>query len=821
MTRMYGIKLNNFRHFRKKLFVPLCLCVFVPFFLTSFSSCDKNKKDSANSTLPASVTFAVFGNTGMSTDNGTAFKTLASSLTSLSADFAVDLGNKLPPDSHPEKSEEALDENYAMLQAVTVPVYPVAGAQDIFDYESDTTYSMLYGPMWYSFNRGGAHCIVLNTADDSYRSKFGNSLSLGDEQLNWLMNTLDDLDKKQTVVVFMNRPVWKDAPDIWRTGLLPVFRSGGVDLIISCHEKGLYDWGEIDGIRAVSSGCTGPVKEHGLGLFPHFLLVTLDGGRSSFRVLRADGAVVDGIDMDKSAEDMVNRFVTSLKPQILPSSTSWDVSESVEITLNNPIDATVSGSLSFETYRTTSWDITPRSFDFSLKKGETTTYHMTIRGNAPDLAPLPTYHLTCRVGETTVADFDGVIEREIPLPRTGKRIPVAVQIVESLPYAFDGGTLRVPIEISGPDNNGRLVIYNDGSTEIPICMYVSPLQNFQIGINEFTWNGRDLEGRRVSVDSLSYYVVVYNKKAPPTWVAEGPLSLYGTFSIGETNSGHRAITHTDKELISYRIGASVGFPEPEQLQSFEGLLDGLMIIGTVHDGDDRMFVTTEKGLMCVLLSDGKIRPDRSFGEGGYVTFTDYRGCRVGNPSLAGETVFVGIGGGNDRHPSVLSLDKKTGDITGAKPLDEYFDNNINPPSLAATDRGVYISHPEGGHVMLASHSGELLWLNEPGDLGGDVDVDGRSFTYVIGTDQYGFSYVNTPGTSARCSVLGPDGRALFRVILVILPGLRVSSAIPFLEGKSTDGIYFITRGADKSYVFHVPYTIKAGKIVDETFFFSR
>jgi len=114
-----------------------------------------------------------------------------------------------------------------------------------------------------------------------------------------------------------------------------------------------------------------------------------------------------------------------------------------------------------------------------------------------------------------------------------------------------------------------------------------------------------------------------------------------------------------------------------------------------------------------------------------------------------------------------------------------------------------------------NNSGELLWLNEPGDLGGDSDADGHSFTYGIGFDRYGFSYVNTPGTSARCAVLGPDGRSLFRVILVILPGLRVSSVVPMIEGKSTDGLYFVTRGADKPYVFHVPYTIKTGKIIEE------
>ncbi|MFC1608492.1 hypothetical protein ACFL47_11040, partial [Candidatus Latescibacterota bacterium] len=96
-----------------------------------------------------------------------------------------------------------------------------------------------------------------------------------------------------------------------------------------------------------------------------------------------------------------------------------------------------------------------------------------------------------------------------------------------------------------------------------------------------------------------------------------------------------------------------------------------------------------------------------------------------------------------------------------------------------------------------------------------------SFKYGIGVDQFGFSYVTSPGTSARCSVVGPDGRPLFRVILVRLPGMRVSSAIPMIEGKSTDGLYFVTRGSNRPYVFHIPYTINKGIIVDEADYLAR
>ncbi len=48
-----------------------------------------------------------------------------------------------------------------------------------------------------------------------------------------------------------------------------------------------------------------------------------------------------------------------------------------------------------------------------------------------------------------------------------------------------------------------------------------------------------------------------------------------------------------------------------------------------------------------------------------------------------------------------------------------------------------------------------------------------------------------------------------------LPGLRVSSVFPVIEGVRTDGLYFVTRGGDVPYVFHVPFTIRKGKIVDK------
>ena len=789
--------------------------------LIILSSCGVDGNETEVTSAPASVTFAAFGNTGMDTDDGVVFRELVTGLQNHGVDFAVELGNKLPvgvPPSGAGALLKAVDEE---MESISVPVYPVVGANDVFDYFSDVAYSNHYGPMWYSFERGEVFFIVLNTSDESYRSGFGESAMIGEEQIGWLWDNLEDRREDEHVVLFMNSPLWNEAPELWQDRLMPVLKVGDVDLIVSCCREGLYDWGTIDGIRTVSTGCTGPVREKGIGLFPHILLVTMDGERSSFSVLASDGTVTEGIGIDDKKHDMVGEIVTSLTPPVLKTGMSWEINQSLELTLKNPFHDTISGSFGFTTYDNTSWVVDPPELLFSIARGVTKTYNIGIKGKSPDLSPLPVYHLMLQIGDSKAADSGDMLLREIPRPRMGETVSLSARIAKTVPYSFDSKPLRIPVDINGPDTCGRLIIYREDTTDIPVCIHKSPLSNFKDGLNEFTWNGSDIEGRKVDADSLSYYVFVYNKVAPPTWVAEGPPNLYGTFEVERTLNGLIAKTQTDDTLVFYRLAGSVGPPKPELINSFADVLDGLPLTGYVFDSEERIFLTTPKGVVCAFLSGGVVRPDVSFGDRGYVHFLEYRGQSVGCPAMSSGIVYAGVGAGGGNPPALLSIDGETGEIIRVTPLGDFFREESNAPALTATESGVYVAHPDCGYVVYMNHNGEIIWINEPGDMIGDRDTDDRSFTYGIGVDPYGFSYVTTPGYSARCGVLGPDGSALFRVILVILPGLRVCAAVPMIEGKSTDGLYFVTRGGDKPYVFHVPYTVKAGKIINEALVMSR
>jgi hypothetical protein len=348
-------------------------------------------------------------------------------------------------------------------------------------------------------------------------------------------------------------------------------------------------------------------------------------------------------------------------------------------------------------------------------------------------------------------------------------------------------------------------------------MYISPLVNFTPGISTFVWDGLSLDGQPASPGELTCYLFAYNKTAPATWVADGPPDPGGSFTVERTLAGLRLETQTTSGIASFPLGASISSPESEPIQDFGGILGKRKLRGYARGDDNRVYLSTDYGLMCVYIRSGETVIDQSFGENGRLRLTGYRGRAIGVPVYWNGRVYLGIGGGNGSTPSVLVIDSVTGETLSAFDLGAFYGEYREPPSLAASHRGLYCAHPQDRLAFLLNETGDIIWANDTGDPRvGDIDADGMSFSYGIGLDRDGFTYLPAPGTSARCGILGPDGRGLFRVILVQLAGIRVERAVPLIEGRDTDGIFFVTRCGDRPYVFHIPYTVRRGMIVPRT-----
>jgi hypothetical protein len=795
--------------------VGLCLVTMVT--VVGCGKSDSKQNASSISAMNEPVTFVVYSNTGLALDGGGLFDALVQALKTTSIDFAADLGNCLPAGTPPEGVAVIWEQVDESRRQIGVPIYPVAGTGDIFDQTSSAAYTARYGPRWYGFTRGNIRFLVLDTGDEAFREGFGDRPRISDEQMSWLAAELDAIPKSQTAVILMNRPLWSDDPSLWRDTLLPVLKTGPVGLLVTSTSRGLIDWGTIDGIRAVSTGCTGLSESAGPGLFPHMLLITAVDGSFSFRVLEPDSTLYEGIPVTTGTYDIIDDLTGQLTIPPLKTDPGWNVSSTAEITLTNEFDTAFNGLITFDVFGSPVWSIRPLEIPIAVRPGERTTYHVQISAPAPDLGPMPRYTVTLADSENILLNRSETLTLAVPRPRTGEVIAVKAEIPAAIPYDFNGSSLRIPVDVGSIDTCGRVAIYRDSDNTTPECVYISPLVNFTPGISTFTWDGRTLDGQPVSPCELTCYLFAYNKTAPATWVADGPPDPGGSFTVERTLAGLRLETQTTFGIVAYPLGTSITSPKAEPLQDFSSILGVQKLRGYARGADDHVYLATGNGLVSIYARSGDKVIDQAFGDNGYLRLTGYRGRTIGAPVYWNGRIYLGIGGGNGSTPSVLIIDSVTGELLDAIDLGAFYGEYKEPPALAASGRGLYCAHPQDRLAFLLNEAGDIIWTNDTGDPRvGDIDADGMSLSYGVGVDRNGFTYLPAPGTSARCGILGPDGRGLFRVILTQLAGLRVERAVPLIEGRDTDGIFFVTRGGDRPYVFHIPYTIRTGMIVPRT-----
>lgn len=126
------------------------------------------------------------------------------------ADFVVSLG---------DISGEVLsllDDMAAATKPLGIPVLGVIGNHDR-DYDAETqeensaTFKQVYGPDWYSFDRGNVHFVALNTV--YYTGKGSGYMNgLCDKELNWLKADLALVPADRVVCLLMHIPLQKEVP---------------------------------------------------------------------------------------------------------------------------------------------------------------------------------------------------------------------------------------------------------------------------------------------------------------------------------------------------------------------------------------------------------------------------------------------------------------------------------------------------------------------------------------------------------------------------------------------------------------------------------
>lgn len=180
------------------------------------------------------------------------------------------------------KDVERQYQNFQMQKKVLRPIIHIlAGRKDLYNGSLSLFKRYTGEKLYYSFNYGSAHFILLHILNRDHK--------LSPEQSRWLKRDLEANREHGPIFIFSHYPImappqagtrYADGEELHR-----LFKEYPVKAVIAGSTRGLYEF-EKDGIRYAAAGCFGYTFEDWHWSYNQYYLVNYDGAKVSLRGVR-------------------------------------------------------------------------------------------------------------------------------------------------------------------------------------------------------------------------------------------------------------------------------------------------------------------------------------------------------------------------------------------------------------------------------------------------------------------------------------------------------------------------------------------------------
>jgi len=304
--------------------------------------------------------------------------------------FAIDCGDLILGYTGDKALLKAMWDEYVKVTAdVRVPFFPVAGNHDIWNDYSEKVYAEVMGELYYSFDYGDSHFVVLNTHIAGYTSR------ISPEQFEWLKQDLAAHSSAEHVFAFMHLPLFRSHKALWEP-IHQLLRQYNVKAVFA-GDIHIYRRDERDAIKYIITGGGGAEfhQTRHEGGFHHYTLVTVDRDEIHLAVVKT-GAIEDENVITPAIVNEYFKVRSSFShiPVVLPAEPGHEAE--VSVTIANRLDRPASGVLELRA-REDGWRFDPPEVPYTIEAAGSTKLRAKVGfSRKPEDAKRPPYLRTLR-----------------------------------------------------------------------------------------------------------------------------------------------------------------------------------------------------------------------------------------------------------------------------------------------------------------------------------------------------------------------------------------------------------------------------------------